>query len=109
MIDYSLLLDGALAALLFIAIIYCWRLDGRLKNLRSGKDGMLQAARELQSAVGDAENAIAMLRQTSDEAGRDLQRCIEEARAVAQAPPAPPAPAATRPQSDFALRRRNAF
>lgn len=106
MIDYSLMLDGALAVLLLIAILYCWRLDGRLKNLRSGKDGMLQAARELQSAVGDAEKAIAMLRQTSDEAGRDLQRRIEEARAIAQTTPVPPT---SRPQSDFALRRRNAF
>ena len=106
MIDYSMLLDGALAALLLIAILYCWRLDGRLKNLRSGKDGMLQAARELQSAVGDAEKAIALLRQTSEEAGRDLQRHVEEARAAAQSPSVPPT---QRPKSDFALRRRSAF
>lgn len=106
MIDYSLLLDGALAVLLFIAILYCWRLDGRLKNLRSGKDGMLQAARELQSAVGDAEKAIALLRQSSDQAGRDLQRRIDEARAVAETPAIS---STQKPPSDFALRRRNSF
>ena len=106
MIDYSLVLDGLLATLLIITIMYCWRLDSRLKSLRSGKDGMLQAAKELRSAVTDAEKAISMLRQSSDEAGRDLQRHIEEARAAAQSP-ALSAP--HRPQSDFALRRRNAF
>ncbi len=107
MIDYSLLLDGVLAGLLVIAILYCWRLDTRLNNLRSGKDGMLQAARELQAAVSDAEKAVALLRQSSEDAGRDLQRHIEEARAAAQVPPTQPA--AGRTSSDFALRRRNTF
>lgn len=106
MIDYSIVLDGVLATLLIVTIMYCWRLDSRLKSLRSGKDGMLQAAKELRSAVTDAEKAISMLRQSSDEAGRDLQRHIEEARAAAQAPSMSPT---HRPQSDFALRRRNAF
>lgn len=109
MIDYSLLLDGALAALLVIAILYCWRLDGRLKNLRSGKDGMLQAARELQSAVADAEKAISALRSSSDQAGRDLQKRIDEARAVSSVAPPPPPSSGQRPAGEFALRRRNAF
>lgn len=108
MIDYSLLLDGALAGLLVIAILYCWRLDGRLKNLRSGKDGMLQAARELQTAVADAEKAIGLLRQSSDQAGRDLQMRIDEARAVAVPPPQLTSNG-QRSTGDFALRRRNAF
>lgn len=107
MIDYSLLLDGVLATLLVIAILYCWRLDTRLNSLRSGKDGMLQAAKELQAAVGDAEHAVAMLRQSSEDAGRDLQRHIEEARAASQIPIGQSAGPKT--SSDYALRRRNTF
>lgn len=109
MIDYSILLDGALALLLVIAILYCWRLDIRLKNLRSGKDGMLQAAKELQSAVADAEKAIGMLRQSSDAAGRDLQNKIDQARAAANTPMPAATPSTNRQNPDFALRRRNTF
>ncbi|MEZ5937982.1 MAG: DUF6468 domain-containing protein [Hyphomonadaceae bacterium] len=103
MTNYSMILDLVLAALLLIAILYCWRLDGKLKNLRSGKDGMIEAARELQSSVEQAERAIAGLRQSADAAGRDLQMKIEEARAHASAVQAPA------PSHDAGLRRRTAI
>ena len=102
MIEYSFILDVILAALLLITIIYCWRLDQRLRDLRSGKDGMLQAAQELQSAVTDAERAVARLRESADASGQNLQSKIDEARALADSSPA-------RQSSDFALRRRSAF
>ncbi len=101
MLDYATMLDIALASLLLITILYCWRLDQRLKNFRAGKDGMLQAAQELQSAVTDAERAVSELRKSATEAGHSLQTRINEARAVAEAPPPKPA-------SDYALRRRSA-
>ncbi len=79
---FSLTFESILAVLLVIAILYCWRLDQRLKALRSGKDGMIQAARELQVSVSHAEDAILSLRQSAEAAGRDLQSKIDEARAV---------------------------
>lgn len=101
---YSMALEGTVAVMLLIAIAYCWKLDASLKKLRSGKDGMLQAARELQNSVIHAENAVQALRRSSEAAGRDLQLRIDEARALAAA-----APAAREGRDivDFSLRRRS--
>ena len=72
-----------LAVLLVIAIVYCIRLDGKLKALRTGNTRMLEAAKELQSSVIHAENAVTALRRSADAAGRELQAKIDEARAMA--------------------------
>jgi hypothetical protein len=83
---YVLGFEGFLALLLVIAILYCIRLDGRLKALRTGNARMLEAAKELQSSVIHAENAVTALRRSADAAGRELQSKIDEARAMANAP-----------------------
>jgi hypothetical protein len=101
---YSLTMETLLASLLVIAILYCWRLDQKLKALRTGNNRMLEAARELQQSVLHAENAVGALRRSADAAGRELQLKIDEARAVAEAP-APSA--AARDNVDFTLRRRS--
>jgi hypothetical protein len=99
---YSMTLDVLLAVLLVIAIAYCWRLDQKLKTLRSGGEDMVEAARELQVSLAQAQAAIEQLRRSADGAGKDLQGRIEEARAVSQRPADP-----ARPQGEFALRRRS--
>jgi hypothetical protein len=83
---YSLGLEVFLAVLLIIAILYCMRLDGKLKQLRTGNNRMLEAARELQSSAVHAENAVAALRRSADAAGRELQAKIDEARVAAATP-----------------------
>jgi uncharacterized protein YlxW (UPF0749 family) len=82
----SLGIEVFLAVLLMIAIAYCARLDGKLKALRTGNNRMLEAAKELQSSVLHAENAVTALRRSADAAGRELQHKIDEARAMAQTP-----------------------
>ncbi len=116
---YSMTLEIVLATLLFITIAYCWRLDGKLKSLRTGNARMLEAAKELQASVRHAESAIAALRGSAEAAGRDLQARIDEARAVASQPvvrdgiirddEAPTRARGLAPGNvqDFALRRRN--
>lgn len=79
----SLALEATLVALLAACLLYCWRLDRKLSALRTGQDGMLRAAQELSQAVSGAEAAIRGLRKTADEAGRDLQARIDDARAIA--------------------------
>ena len=99
---FSTTLDIILSSLLVIAILYCWRLDQKLKAMRTGKDGMLEAARELQSSVADAQAAINQLRHSAEASGRELQTRIDEAREIVAAPPA-----SQRQQGEFALRRRS--
>jgi hypothetical protein len=102
---FSMTIEIILVSLLLIAIIYCWRLDGKLKALRSGKDGMLAAARELQNSVAHAQTAVEALRASAGAAGRDLQAKIDEARALANA-----APAVGRAETtDYSLRRRSSL
>jgi hypothetical protein len=83
---YSMTLEIILASLLLIAIVYCWRLDGKLKAMRNGSNRMLEAAKELQQSVLHAENAVGALRRSADAAGRELQGKIDEARAMSNAP-----------------------
>ncbi|MEQ1783347.1 MAG: DUF6468 domain-containing protein [Hyphomonadaceae bacterium] len=83
---YSLAFEGFLAVLLVIAILYCIRLDGKLKALRTGNDRMLEAARELQNSAMHAENAVNAMRRSADAAGKELQAKIDEARAIAATP-----------------------
>lgn len=83
---YSMAIEILLVVLLLIAILYCIRLDGKLKALRNGNSRMLEAARELQGSVIHAENAVTALRRSADAAGRELQSKIDEARAMANAP-----------------------
>lgn len=100
---FSITIEIILASLLLIAIMYCWKLDQSLKSLRSGRDRLLESARELQASVIHAENAIGALRKSADHAGRDLQAKIDEARAVAEAAPRQQSAAV----SDLTLRRRS--
>lgn len=115
---YVLAFEGFLAVLLILAILYCIRLDGKLRALRNGNTRMLEAAKELQNSVIHAENAVTALRRSSEAAGRELQAKIDEARAMANAPLVREAPRDVmidgprdmdnvRRPVDFALRRRS--
>lgn len=77
-------LEGALALLLAACLFYCWRLDRKLSALRTGQDGIRDAARELMQSVAAAESAVRTMRQTAHEAGRDLQGRIDMARALSE-------------------------
>jgi hypothetical protein len=104
---YTMILEIVLASLLLIVIAYCWRLDGKLKALRTGNVRMVEAAKELQSSVIHAENAVAAMRRSADAAGRELQSRIDEARVVAAQPIAREVSREERGNVDFTLRRRS--
>lgn len=78
-----LALEVLLAVLLSACLYYFWRLDRKLAALRSGQDGVRAAAAELAQATAQAEAAIRGLRVTAQEAGRDLQARVNDARATA--------------------------
>ncbi|HVY83928.1 MAG TPA: DUF6468 domain-containing protein [Caulobacterales bacterium] len=79
----TLAIEIVLAVLLSACLFYFWRLDRKLSALRSGQDGALAAAAELAQATAQAEAAVRSLRLTAQEAGRDLQARINDARATA--------------------------
>ncbi len=76
-------IEIVLAVMLAACLFYFWRLDRSLKALRSGQDGALKAAAELAQATAQAESAVRAMRMTAQDAGRDLQARINDARATA--------------------------
>jgi len=79
----ALAIELVLALMLAACLFYFWRLDRKLAALRSGQDGIRAAAAELVSATTQAEAAVRTLRATAQDAGRDLQARINDARATA--------------------------
>jgi cell division protein FtsB len=78
-----LTLEIVLALMLAACLYSFWRLDRKLAALRSGQDGVRAAAAELAQAVTQADIAVKTLRATAQDAGRDLQARINDARATA--------------------------
>lgn len=76
-------IEIVLAQMLAACLFYFWRLDQKLAALRTGQDGIRAAAVELVQATQQAEAAVRNLRATAQEAGRDLQARINDARATA--------------------------
>ncbi|HRE45570.1 MAG TPA: DUF6468 domain-containing protein [Terricaulis sp.] len=79
----ALTIEIVLALMLAACLFYFWRLDRKLSALRNGQDGVRAAAAELAQATAQAEAAVRNMRLTAQEAGRDLQQRINDARATA--------------------------
>ncbi len=80
----SLVIELVLAVMLAACLFYFWRLDRKLAALRTGQDGIRAAAAELVEATQRAEIAVRTLRATAQDAGRDLQARINDARQTAE-------------------------
>lgn len=80
----TLAIEIVLAIMLGACLYYFWRLDRKLAALRTGQDGVLRAAAELAQATVQAETAVKALRLTAQEAGRDLQARINDAKGTAE-------------------------
>lgn len=79
----AFVVEIVLALMLAVCLFYFWRLDKKLNALRTGQDGSLKAAAELAQATAQAEAAVRAMRLTAQDAGRDLQARINDARATA--------------------------
>lgn len=76
-------IEIVLAIMLAACLFFFWRLDRKLSALRTGQDGIRAAAAELMQATQAADSAVRNLRATAQEAGRDLQSRINDARVTA--------------------------
>ena len=80
----ELAVEGLVALLLSAAIVWAVILDRRLRDLRSGKDGVKQAVMDLVGATQRAEAAIAALREAADNAGTRLANVQAGARSTSE-------------------------
>ena len=74
--------QAAAAVIALTAAIMAWRLERRLVRLRSGQDGMQQAAAALTEAVARAETSVRALRAEGADAAQELEGLIAKARAA---------------------------
>ncbi len=81
--NYGIAVDLIVALLLVAAIAWAVILDRRLRDLRTGRDGVKQAVMDLAGAAARAESAVAALRQAAEKSGAELAAQQSKARAAA--------------------------
>ncbi len=82
-ITSSLVLDVVIALLLFVTIVYCWRLSRKLALLHQGKEEMRDFINDFNSAISRADESIAQLKLLSAETDGQLKEDIQKARFLA--------------------------
>jgi hypothetical protein len=77
-----LTIEGLVAMLLLVTILYCVRLNSQLKRLRADEAAMKEVIADLSMATDRAERAIAGLKATVSEADKNLGERLRVAERV---------------------------
>jgi cell division septum initiation protein DivIVA len=80
--DYKLILDLMVAALLAVTIIYAWILNQRLSQLRRNRDDLAKVVSSFNEATARAEAGIPKLRKAAEDSGQALQERVEKAQSL---------------------------
>lgn len=75
--------QAVLAVALFLVAGLCLRLDRRIQDLKSGRDGIAQSSAELAVLVARAEAAVGALKTATAEAADTLDSRTAQAKAMA--------------------------
>lgn len=75
-----MILDGIVAGLLLITIVYCWRLSKKITALNNSRKELRGIISEFDKAIYRADTSITNLKKLSVEADNQLQKHIEKAR-----------------------------
>jgi len=76
----GLILELVVVGLLSLTVGYCYVLNNRLKRLRSAQDDMRTVIHDLNKATQHAENAVAGLKLTAEDAERKLGEKLQKAK-----------------------------
>ena len=80
--NFSVMLDVIVAALLIATIVYAMLLSRRLGALRNDKEQLEALVRSLDQSANRAESGIAALKEAADHIGRELERQVEQGQAL---------------------------
>ncbi|MEM8986451.1 MAG: DUF6468 domain-containing protein [Pseudomonadota bacterium] len=81
--NIGLIVEGVVAVLLVVTAAYCFVLNGKLRALRSGQDGLRDVIAGLNAATQNAQNSILQLKIAGESAGEDLKKITADARTLA--------------------------
>lgn len=79
----SLLVNSMMALLLLVTIIYCWRLNKRIRILQDGKSELAQIIREFNESTERATQSIADIHQATTRLSENIQHKIDRANFLA--------------------------
>jgi len=79
----SLLVNGMMAVLLFITILYCWRLNNRIRVLQDSKSELAEIIREFDASTRRATDSIAEIHEATRRLSENMQHKIDKANFLA--------------------------
>ena len=79
----GLIFEGTVAVLLIAAIFMMWRVDAKLRALKSGQDGVRQSVIALDEATDRARASLTALQRATHESGDDLKNQVRDAQGLA--------------------------
>jgi Domain of unknown function (DUF6468) len=80
--NFSVMLDLFVAALLIATIVYAMLLSRRLGALRNDKEQLEALVRSLDQSANRAASGIAALKEAADQIGRELQQKVEQGQGL---------------------------
>ena len=72
------ILNGIIIILLSCTIVFCWRLNNKIVELRDNKKDLLSLIGTFDNAIVTAHNSIKTLKETSYNASEDLRRYVDK-------------------------------
>ncbi|WP_421791095.1 DUF6468 domain-containing protein [Hyphobacterium sp.] len=78
----TLVFEGAVALLVLLAAVMMWRVDAKLRALRSGQDGIRDSIIALDEASERARASLASLQRAARESGETLQDDVRRAQGL---------------------------
>lgn len=78
----SLVFEGAVALLVLLAAIMLWRVDAKLRALRSGQDGIRASIIALDEASERARASLAALQRAAKDSGEKLEANVQRAQSL---------------------------
>jgi len=81
-VDWKVVLDIVVSALMIATIVYATRLNRRLAALRKNRDDLARTILAFNEATVRAESSIPKLRKAAEEAGQALQERVEKAQSL---------------------------
>lgn len=82
-VDYALIFDGVVAALLVVTIVYAAILNRKLSALRSAKGEMERVLGSFSDATAKVERGLAGARDAAEGAAQELRKQVETGRGLA--------------------------
>lgn len=79
----SILLNGFMAALLLATIIYCWRLNNRIRVLQDSRSELARIIREFDESTRRATDSIAEIHAATSRLSENIQHKIDKANYLA--------------------------